>query len=85
MKKVVQLVSLALIAVGAILLFEQQARAYTDPGTGLLAVQAIGSMLAATGWYLRRKIYALFRRRPTSAPSAELRTSTKQDEGSSLP
>lgn len=50
----------ALMLIGALMLFQRPAYGYTDPGTGLLAVQAVGSALAATGWYLRRKIYALF-------------------------
>jgi hypothetical protein len=53
---------LALMLLGAVLLFERPAYAYADPGTGLLAVQAAGSALVAAGWYLRRKIYALFHR-----------------------
>jgi hypothetical protein len=51
-----------MILVGAAMLFERPAYAYADPGTGLLAVQAAGSALVATGWYLRRKIYSLFQR-----------------------
>ena len=53
--------SVTLILLGAVLVFERPAYAYADPGTGLLAVQAAGSALVATGWYLRRKIYSLFR------------------------
>lgn len=60
--KLLNAVPLALILVGAILLFEQPAYAYADPGTGLLAIQAAGSALVATGWYLRRRIYTLFHR-----------------------
>jgi hypothetical protein len=59
MKKLLLLISMALMVVGAALLFERPAYAYTDPGTGLLAIQAAGSALIAVGWYLRRKIYAL--------------------------
>jgi hypothetical protein len=60
--RLLRIIPIILISVGAILLFERQAYAYTDPGTGLLAVQAAGSALVATGWYLRRKIYALLHR-----------------------
>jgi hypothetical protein len=59
--KVLQIFPIVLILVGAVLAFERPAYAYADPGTGLLAVQAAGSALVATGWYLRRKIYSLFR------------------------
>jgi len=58
--KVLQLIPLLLILLGATMLFERPAYAYADPGTGLLAIQAVGSALVASGWYLRRKIYALF-------------------------
>jgi hypothetical protein len=61
-----------LVVVGAVLLFERPAYAYADPGAGLLAVQAAGSALVAAGWYLRRKIYALFRSEPASEPTPGL-------------
>ena len=51
---------LVLMLLGATILFERPAHAYVDPGSGLLAVQAFGSVLVATGWYLRRRIYMLF-------------------------
>jgi hypothetical protein len=73
---------LALILLGALLLTERPAYAYADPGTGLLAIQAAGSALVATGWYLRRKIYALFHRNaskvePEQAPTASSEDSTQ--------
>jgi hypothetical protein len=49
---------LVLMLLGATILFERPA--YADPGSGLLAIQAVGSALVATGWYLRRKIYMFF-------------------------
>ncbi len=58
--KLLNIFPVVLILIGAALVFERPAYAYADPGTGLLAVQAAGSALVATGWYLRRKIYALF-------------------------
>jgi hypothetical protein len=72
--KVLQIFPVVMILVGAMLAFERPAYAYADPGTGLLAVQAAGSALVATGWYLRRKIYSLFR--SNDAPKRE------PDEGS---
>jgi hypothetical protein len=62
MKLFLRIFPLALMLLGAAVLFERPAYAYADPGTGLLAVQAAGSALVAAGWYLRRKIYALFHR-----------------------
>ena len=67
--KLLQIFPVVLILVGALLAFERPAYAYADPGTGLLAVQAAGSALVATGWYLRRKIYSLFR--SGDAPKSE--------------
>jgi hypothetical protein len=62
MRHFLRIFPLALMLLGAVLLFERPAYAYADPGTGLLAVQAAGSALVAAGWYLRRKIYTLFHR-----------------------
>jgi hypothetical protein len=67
--QLLQIFPVVLILVGALLAFERPAYAYADPGTGLLAVQAAGSALVATGWYLRRKIYSLFR--SGDAPKSE--------------
>jgi O-antigen/teichoic acid export membrane protein len=71
MKQLLQILPLLLIFLGALLLFERPAYAYADPGTGLLAIQAAGSALVATGWYLRRKIYALFHRGPAKDSADE--------------
>ena len=69
MRFLLRVFPLALIVLGAMILAERPAYAYADPGSGLLAIQAAGSALVATGWYLRRKIYALFHR--TAAPKVE--------------
>ena len=39
---------------------EKRALAYVDPGSGLLAIQSIGSMLAAAAFFMRRRIMGLF-------------------------
>jgi hypothetical protein len=75
-----RILPLALIVLGAILLSERPAYAYTDPGTGLLAIQAAGSALVATGWYLRRKIYALFHRAAPKAEPKELANTADGEE-----
>lgn len=70
MRRFLQLLPALLFVTGALLLAERPAYAYTDPGTGLLAIQAVGSMLVAAGWYLRRKLYLLFHRvKPEAQPS----------------
>jgi hypothetical protein len=71
MRKLLQLTPLFLMIAGSFLFFERRAYAYADPGTGLLAIQAFGSALIATGWYLRRKIYALLHRPGTAKPVPE--------------
>jgi len=72
MKLLLRAFPLALIILGAVILSERPAYAYADPGSGLLAIQAAGSALVATGWYLRRKIYALFHRDAPQARTEEL-------------
>jgi hypothetical protein len=84
MRLLLRIFPLALILLGASLLSEQRAYAYADPGTGLLAIQAVGSALVAAGWYLRKKIYSLLHRgSPVKAGSQELSVS-KDGEGSPL-
>jgi hypothetical protein len=41
---------------------EHRAYAYVDPGSGFLALQSIASIMAATGYFLRNRIKALFTR-----------------------
>lgn len=77
--------SLIVMLVGAVLLFERPAYAYADPGTGLLAIQAFGSALVATGWYLRRKIYTLFHRDSSYPAAIEPQPAAKDGEGAPLP
>jgi hypothetical protein len=43
---------------------------YVDPGSGLLALQSAASALAAIGFFMRRKIRALFSKKPAAAASA---------------
>jgi hypothetical protein len=42
---------------------ERRAMAYIDPGQGLVFVQSIGAAFAATAYFLRRRILALFSKR----------------------
>ncbi len=42
---------------------ERQALAYVDPGSGMLALQSIASMAAAAGYFMRKRIRALFARK----------------------
>lgn len=56
------------IAVCLLIASERQAWGYVDPGSGLLAMQSIASVLAAAGFFLRRQIRALFHRGEKTAP-----------------
>lgn len=85
MRRLLQAISLALMVGGAILLFQRPAYAYADPGTGLLAIQAMGTTLIAAGWYLRRKIHALFHRGEQAGTPPEICDAVKSGESSPLP
>ena len=85
MRRLLQAICLALMVIGAILLFQRPAYAYADPGTGLLAIQALGTGLVAAGWYLRRKLHALFRRRAPAQSQSDICAGTEKSEGSPLP
>jgi hypothetical protein len=85
MRKLLLIFPLVLTIAGVSMLFERRAYAYADPGTGLLAIQAAGSALVATGWYLRRKIYAFLHRGKVTDHRPEQSDDAKQDEGSSRP
>jgi hypothetical protein len=84
MRLLLRIFPLALIAFGALLLFERPAYAYADPGTGLLAIQAVGSALVAGGWYLRKKIYSLFHRSQPAKPTTEETSIDRDREGAPL-
>jgi hypothetical protein len=68
----VRVLPLILMLLGATILFERPAYAYADPGSGLLAIQAVGSALVVTGWYLRQRIYKLFRREGSAKHDPEM-------------
>lgn len=81
MKKLLQVFPILLMVAGAMLLSERPAYAYADPGTGLLAIQAVGSALVASGWYLRKKIYSLLHRSSVTRGEQAETPETKEDEG----
>jgi hypothetical protein len=67
MKRVLSL-SLAVLCCFCLLLAtERRALAYVDPGSGLLALQSIGSVAAAGIYFMRRRILALFGKKPATA------------------
>jgi hypothetical protein len=62
MRKFSVLFSWMIIAIGFLLATERQAHAYADPGSSLLILQTVGSIVTATGLYFRRRIAAFFKR-----------------------
>lgn len=81
MLKLLRIIPLMLWVTGLVLLLERPAYAYADPGTGLLAVQAVGSVIVATGWYLRRKISSLLHWKGAAKAASEQRAATEEPEG----
>jgi hypothetical protein len=54
------------------LAFERRAYAYVDPGSGLLMLQAAGTVLTGVLFTLRRRIKSLFTRNQSSeSPAVE--------------
>ncbi len=80
--RLLKILPLLLIVVGAVILFERPAYAYADPGTGLLAIQAVGSALVASGWYLRRKIYAFFNKGGAAAKETQAASGAAEGDDS---
>ncbi len=78
MKRLIS-VSLAMFSCACLLLAtERRAMAYIDPGSGLLALQSLGSMAAAAGFFLRRRIMGLFKKKPLASAEPPV-TARKED------
>jgi hypothetical protein len=67
MKRVVSICLSLFICTCLLLATERQAKAYVDPGTGLLALQSLASVMAATAYFLRKRILGLFSKKKPSA------------------
>jgi hypothetical protein len=70
-----RVMSLCLATVAVVLLFvsvegKAFATGYVDPGTGLLALQYIASAFAASLFFMRRRIAALFGKKSKSEVAA---------------
>jgi len=59
---------------------EHRAYAYVDPGSGFMALQAIASVMAATGYFLRTKIKALFTRSKPAKPTLVLPVTARKND-----
>jgi hypothetical protein len=51
-----------LIVLCALVATDRQAWGYMDPGSGLLTIQTIASTVAASAYFLRRRLHSLFSR-----------------------
>lgn len=67
--------TLMMFCVAAILCaFQGTAQAYVDPGSGLVLFQSISALFTGVAFFFRRRIRALFSRRPAadvSSPAVE--------------
>jgi len=70
MKRVISLSLSLLTCIGLMLATERRAMAYINPGDGMLFVQSIGAAIAASAYFLRSRILALFGKKKamSSAP-----------------
>jgi hypothetical protein len=59
---------------------ERTAWGYVDPGSGLLALQGFASVLGTAAYYFRRRIRALFDRKPASETAACTADQTRESE-----
>lgn len=66
--------------VSLLLAFQGTAHAYADPGSGLLALQIIGSTLAGVGFYFRQKVGKFFMRRRHPVETAAIESSGQSSE-----
>ena len=67
MKRVVSFSLAIFCCVCLLLATERRAMAYVDPGSGLLALQSVASVAAAAGYFMRRRIAALFGKKDVSS------------------
>lgn len=68
-----------------LLAFQGTAQAYADPGSGLLALQIIGSTLAGIGFYFRQKVGQFFIRRRVAAGGPAIKPGSPEDSQESKP
>jgi hypothetical protein len=79
MKRLISVSLMVFFCFCLMLATERRAMAYVDPGSGLLALQSIGSMLAAAAFFLRRRIMGLFNKKKPLA-SAESRVTVRKED-----
>jgi hypothetical protein len=79
MKRLISLPLTVFFCLCLLLATERRAMAYVDPGSGLLALQSIASMMAAAAFFLRRRIMGLFSKKKPSDSAASPVTVRKED------
>jgi len=67
MKRLISLSLAVLITLCMVVASERRAWGYVDPGSGLIALQTIASVLAAWAYMVRRRIRAFFTRKKEPA------------------
>ena len=67
MKRLISSCLTLLTCICLLLATERRALAYVDPGSGLLALQSLASIVAAAGYFLRRRIVGLFTKKKPRA------------------
>ena len=68
-----------------LLALQGTAQAYADPGSGLLALQIIGSTLAGIGFYFRQKVGKFFIKRRVAAGLPAIKPGSPEDAPESQP
>ncbi|HXE08383.1 MAG TPA: hypothetical protein VN612_10825 [Acidobacteriaceae bacterium] len=63
MKRIASILLTVLMALCLMVASERRAWGYVDPGSGLIAIQAIASVVAAWAYMVRRRIRAFFSRK----------------------
>ena len=79
MKRLISLSLTIFTCLCLVLATERRAMAYVDPGSGLLALQSLASVMAAAGFFLRKRIMGLFNRKKPLTTIATPVTVRKED------
>ena len=69
MKRFASVTLSVVIALCLVVASERRAWGYVDPGSGLIALQTIASVIAAWAYMVRRRIRAFFTRKKEESPA----------------
>ena len=69
MKRICSILLSVVIALCLIVASERRAWGYVDPGSGLIALQTIASVIAAWAYMARRRVRAFFTRKKQEPPA----------------